>query len=200
MGKRTDNPSAGRKPDSPAPADPAGDAHALLEVSGGDHPGILDEISQYVARRGAKIEAVRVVSLRGHFALLMLVAGDAASLGRVTGELHELMERTGVRAVYESPREPESGRFGGTCFHLRAGGGADADESTTIRETSNLLRVLNVNIRDVETRRTLGGGFDMRMDLDVPRDVPVGQLRGLIGQLLDRHPIQWELSAPVGEH
>ena len=64
-----------------------------------------------------------------------------------------------------------------------------------MRQTSNLLRVLNINIRDVETRRTTGGGFDMRMKIDVPRDVPVGKLRELLGQLLSQQPLQWDLSA-----
>ena len=51
---------------------------ALLVVTGADHPGILDDISHYIADHRATIEAVRVVNLRGRFALLMLIAGAGA--------------------------------------------------------------------------------------------------------------------------
>ena len=50
-------------------------------------------------------------------------------------------------------------------------------------------------MRDVDTRRTTAGGFEMRTEIDVPRDVPVGKLRELLGQLLNEHPLRWDLSA-----
>ena len=104
------------------------------------------------------------------------------------------MDRTGVRATLETT-EANGAPAGGTSFALSAIGGADADESTVVRQLSNLLRVLNVNMRDVDTRRTTAGGFEMRTEIDVPRDVPVGKLRELLGQLLNEHPLRWDLSA-----
>lgn len=186
------------QPGSQRPAQDSGKAEArpqgLLVVTGADHPGILDDISHYVGDRGAAIEAVRVVNLRGRFALLMLVAGDEHALKVLAADLPSLSERTGVRAALEAVHDP-AGAAAGTSFALSAAGGADADESTTLRQVSNLLRVLNINIRDVDTKRTATGGFEMRMEVDVPRDVPVSKLRELVGQLLNQHPLRWDLSA-----
>ena len=39
----------------------------------------------------------------------------------------------------------------------------------------------------------------MRMEIDVPRDVPVNKLRELLGQLLSQQPLEWDLSAAPGE-
>lgn len=185
--------SASQRPDAQT-AKPDGRPQGLLVVTGADHPGILDDISHYVGDRGAAIEAVRVVNLRGRFALLMLIAGDEHALKVVAADLPSLSERTGVRAALEAVHDPAGGAVG-TSFALWAAGGADADESTTLRQVSNLLRVLNINIRDVDTKRTSAGGFEMRMEVDVPRDVPVSKLRELVGQLLNQHPLRWELSA-----
>ncbi len=172
-----------------------GRVQGLLVVTGADHPGILDDISHYVAERRAAIEAVRVVNLSGRFALLMLVSSEEPGLGAIGQDLGLLMERTGIRASLEAAHDTNGGEGAATSFSLSAVGGGDADESMTLRQTSNLLRVLNINIRDVETRRTTGGGFDMSMKVDVPRDVPVGKLRELLGQLLGQQPVQWELAA-----
>jgi predicted amino acid-binding ACT domain protein len=209
MAKSSPNPGAGagREPDSEGAAAPAPrpaqqnrpESQALLIVTGSDHPGILDDISHYIADRKAQIEAVRVVSLSGRFALLMQVSGTAEAIRAVEGDLGALMERTGVRVAVEPVHDPRAGLTAGTSFALAASGGSETDESTTLRQTSNLLRVLNINIRDVETRRTAGGGFDMRMKIDVPRDVPVGKLRELLGQLLSQQALQWDLSAAAPE-
>lgn len=209
MAKSSPKPGAdaGREPDSERAAAPATrpaqqnrpESQALLIVTGSDHPGILDDISHYIADRKAQIEAVRVVSLSGRFALLMQVSGTAEAIRAVEGDLGALMERTGVRVAVEPVHDPRAGLTAGTSFALAASGGSETDESTTLRQTSNLLRVLNINIRDVETRRTAGGGFDMRMKIDVPRDVPVGKLRELLGQLLSQQALQWDLSAAAPE-
>jgi glycine cleavage system regulatory protein len=174
-------------------------SQALLLVSGADHPGILDDISHYVTEREARIEAVRVVNLSGRFALLMQVSGEESRIRAVEAELDGLMERTGIRVTVEPVNDRGGVPVAGTSFSLMAVGRMDADESTTLRQTSNLLRVMNINIRDVETKRTPAGGFDMRMKIDVPRDVPVGQLRELLGQLLSRQPLEWDLSAAPAE-
>lgn len=187
-------PQPAAKSAAPSGGKPNSRPQALLVVTGADHPGILDDISHYVGDRGAAIEAVRVVNLRGRFALIMLVAGKEPAMKVLAADLQLLCERTGVRATMEPAHDPAGG-VAGTSFALSAAGGADADESATLRELSNLLRVLNINIRDVDTKRTPAGGFEMRMEVDVPRDVPVSKLRELVGQLLNQHPLRWELSA-----
>lgn len=172
---------------------------AMLVATGSDHPGILDDIGQYLADRGATIEAVRVSNLRGRFALLVLVSGEEPALKRLSADLHVLAERTGVRASIEAPDDPATGAAASTRFRLTANGDQHTDESSTLRQTSNLLRVLNVNMIDVETQRTASGGFEMGLELDVPRDVPVGKLRELLGQLFNREHVHWELSAELAE-
>ena len=180
----------------------------ILVATGADRPGLLDEVSHYVADRAAEVRQTRVANLRGRFALLLLVAGDAASLRELADDLPILRERAGVRAWVE----PADGAGGGaTRMTLRAGGDAaheSADGSASLRQLSNLLRVLNVNIADVQTgptedaegaEGTEAGGFEIRMGIDVPADVPPPKFRELLGQLFAARKLRWQLTDGEGD-
>lgn len=184
--------------DSP-PKDPAdvGTQRVLLVATGPDHPGILDEISHYTADRGARIEATRVASLSGRVALLMLLAADPRKIRALRGDLAILTERTGVRASIESADDVAQGSVAATRLELNVAA-AHAATSDVVRQISNLLRVLNINIVDVKTQPSGSGGFAMHMQFDVPRDVPVGKLRELLGQLLNAARATWELHPVAG--
>ena len=91
---------------------------------------------------------------------------------------------------------------------LRAGGDAaheSADGSASLRQLSNLLRVLNVNIADVQTGPTEdaegaeAGGFEIRMGIDVPADVPPPKFRELLGQLFAARKLRWQLTDGEGD-
>ena len=165
----------------------------ILVAAGADRPGLLDEISHYVADRAAEIRQSRVSILRGRFALLLLVAGDAGARRRVADDLDILRDRAGVRAFVEpvagdgdAPRR----------MSLRAGDAAAdaANGSTSLRQLSNLLRVLNVNIQDVQSGPGEAGGFEMSLLLGVPRGVPEAKFRELLGQLFAARKLQWRLA------
>ena len=178
-------------------ADVESRGEAILVAAGADRPGLLDEISHYVADRAAEIRETRVSNLRGRFALLLLVAGDAASLEKLAADLPILRNRAGVRAWVETA-DGEAG--GATRMSLHAAGDAaheSADGSASLRQLSNLLRVLNVNVADVQTGHAEGGdagGFEIRMDIDVPADVPPAKFRELLGQLFAARKLQWRLA------
>ena len=172
----------------------------LLIVAGADRPGILDELSHFAADRGAGIGAIDTASLDGHFALVArLDAADADAAGRVRGDVGILADRTGARAwVVDATRAAPALRR----FELAARGGSAADasgEADALRHAGNLLRVVGANIRDLSTKpRDLPHGddrhgFDVRMKVDLPPEVPIGKFRELLGQLFDGLGATWEL-------
>lgn len=186
-------------PPTAPPETPAADAtqaqQVVLVATGRDHPGILDEMSHYVVDRGGRMEATRVSNLGGRVAILMLVAAQTGQVEAMARDLATLGERSGVRVTIEAAEEsPEERAACSFALHVSA---ATSEASEVLRQTSNLLKVLNINIADVQTQRR--GDFDMQMAIDVPPDVPVSQLRALLGQLFASNGARWELVAVTGD-
>ena len=172
-------------------------ATRVLVVAGRDHPGILDEMSHFVADRGGRVCGVRAANLGGWCSALLLVYADDATADTLRGDLPVLRERAGVTASLEAVET--AGGDGRSKLVLVARGGTApdaADGAATLRQASNLLRVLNVNIDDVESHpATANQTFHFRVELDVPSDVPQAKLRELIGQLLDGLGAEWDLTS-----
>lgn len=176
-----------------------GDAEQrVLIASGPDHPGVLDDISSAVADAGCQINRVRVANLSGWFAVLILIDGGSGGFDGLADRLPGIADRHGVQTQL---RNVAGEVAASKCMRFEldlsrpSGGSADAaDESETLTRLSNLLRVMNVNIADIDQRRPQpGDAFELHLDLDVPRDVPVGRMRQLVGQLADGIGVTWHL-------
>ena len=184
---------------SPAPAQPV-----VLVATGEDHPGILEEVSRYIIQHKGRIDATRVGSLGGRVALLVLFQSDADAVTNLRSDLQVLSERTGIRVTIEPASAAFMARQRTSRFRLEAIGGRGIDKSALLLQTTNLLRVLKINIVEVTTGPGAvanpmlpprpDDGMAARLELDVPRDVPITKLRELLGQLLDPLKVTWELS------
>src|SRR5512134_2539474 len=82
------------------------DQHVILTAIGADRPGLVDEVSQFIFERGGNIEDSRMVNLRGQFAIMLLVGGEAATLQRIKGDLAQLGVRSGLQTDLR-PAQPE---------------------------------------------------------------------------------------------
>jgi glycine cleavage system transcriptional repressor len=176
-------------------------AHAILTAVGVDRAGLVDEVSQFIYDRGGNIEDSRMVNLRGLFAMMVLVGGDEATIGKLRHEQTTLAERSGLQVeVRPSPERPAgaatSVAAGALPFRFVA---TAVDRAGIVHEISHLLRGLNVNIESLETRLspapyTGSPVFEMEAVLAVPRATPVNQLRQKLSALCDEMNIDWELS------
>jgi len=175
-------------------------AHAILTAIGVDRSGLVDEVSRFIFDRGGNIEDSRMVNLRGQFAIMVLVAGDEGTIGKLRHERSRLAESSGlqvdIRPTPETPRggipaRPEDAipfRFLATAI----------DRAGIVHRISHLLRELNVNIESLDTRLTAApytGApvFEMESVLSVPRSTQVSQLRQRLGVLCDEMNMDWEL-------
>jgi glycine cleavage system transcriptional repressor len=178
-------------------------AHAILTAIGVDRAGLVDEVSRYIFDRGGNIEDSRMVNLRGQFAVMMLVAGDEAVIGRLRHEQSRLAETSGLQVdVRPTPEVPRTGSGSGAAktsdampFRFLA---TAVDRAGIVHRISHLLRELNVNIESLETRLTAApytgaAVFEMESILSVPRATPLSQLRQKLGVLCDEMNMDWEL-------
>ena len=179
-------------------------AYAILTAIGADRAGLVDEVSGYILDRGGNIEDSRMVNLRGQFAMMMLVGGDEAVIGRLAHEQKQLAEASGLQVVV-MPAARGAGPGG-------SGGGAGAvapampfrfvatavDRAGIVHRLSHLLREMDVNIESLETRLsaapyTGAPVFEMESVLAVPRGTPVRELRQRLSALGDELNMDWEL-------
>ncbi len=88
------------------------DHYAVLTAIGVDRPGLVDEVSAYVAKRGGNLEDSRMVNLHGQFAMMMLVSGGEDVIEHLARDLGELQAASAIHADLVSADMTVGGRAG----------------------------------------------------------------------------------------
>jgi len=175
----------------------SGVQHAVFTAVGPDHPGLVDEVTRFVADCGGNLEDSRMVNLRGQFAMMMLVAGSAEVVRRLRDGLSELQAATGVRAEVRAATAGRPSSAAALPYKLSTWA---MDHPGLMQSVAHLLGELGVNIESAETSLrpapyTNAPLFEMELVLAVPQSVPVAELREALGRLCDELNIDWHLSA-----
>ena len=180
-------------------------AHAILTAIGVDRSGLVDEVSRFIYDRGGNIEDSRMVNLRGQFAMMVLVGGDEAMIGKLAHEQSRLSELSGLQVQVRPTPGPASASSGAATSVAASGAlpfrfvATAVDRTGIVHSISHLLREMNVNIESLETRLspapyTGSPVFEMEAVLSAPKSTPVNQLRQRLGALCDEMNIDWELT------
>ncbi len=170
--------------------------HAILTAIGADHPGLVEEVSQFIFDRGGNIEDSRMVNLRGQFAMMLLLSGDDAVLGVLRGEMEALSRESGLRAELHPANAARPMTLVGAMPYRLTGTGID--QPGLVHRIASLLREMNVNIESLDTRLvaapvTGAPIFEMELILAVPQTSQLSVLRQRVGTLCDELNIDWEL-------
>jgi glycine cleavage system transcriptional repressor len=160
----------------------------VLLATGADRPGIVDELSEFLLECGANITDSRSVNLRGQFALLLLVRGDAAALGRIRAGLSALCG-SGISLSLQPASRSDSASF---PYVFTATG---KDQTGVLHRISHLLRALKINIDEVQTHVAEDASFQIRLTLSVARETPITMLREYLGVLCGEINVEWSLAA-----
>jgi glycine cleavage system transcriptional repressor len=185
------------KPDNPTNNPAAGVAPvAVLIAYGPDRPGILDEVSQYLFERGANIADSKLLSMRGTFILMILIAADRAALGKIRSDLKSLA--SGSRIGIDLRDAQEDAHDVVLAYRFTASG---SDQAGVLFKLSHLLRALGINIADVHTHVDTSEDtprdlrlFKLELLLSIPNTVPIIKLREYLQTLCGELRIQWELT------
>jgi len=157
---------------------------AILVATGADRPGVLDDISLFLHDRHVAILESRVSLLRGQFGLLLLIRAEENSMQQFERGLPDLDRSAGISTEIRPASEATASD--NTPLRLSASG---ADPAAAVFRLSHLMRVLNVNIENIETstasRNTGQSGFTLEMELSVPRATPVMMLKQYVQSLAD---------------
>lgn len=144
--------------------------HAIT-VIGHDRPGIIAETTRVLAELGLNIEDSTMTLLRGHFAMMLISAGD-----RAAAEIEQAL--AGLTAdgsltvtVREVPEEPEHPAVGPTYVLTVHGGDRAGIVSTLVGEVA----AVGGNITDLTTRLS-GDLYVLLAEVDLPPDTDVDGL------------------------
>ncbi len=172
--------------------------HVVLTTIGDDRPGLVDEVSRYVFERGGNIEDSRMVNLHGQFTIMMLVAGDDTTMGRLQDGLGILNRESPLHAeLHPADFEARAGAAEALPYRLSA---SAIDQPGLVQPLAHLLAELGVNIESAQTtlaEAPITGApvFSMELVISVPRATPIGALRAALAQLCDTLNLDWQLAA-----
>jgi glycine cleavage system transcriptional repressor len=148
--------------------------HAIT-VIGHDRPGIIAETTGVLADLGLNIEDSTMTLLRGHFAMMLICAGDRSSAD-VESALAGLTRDGSLTAtVREVPQEPEHQPVGSTYVLTVHGGDRAGIVSTLVGEVA----AVGGNVTDLTTRLS-GGLYVLIAEVDLPAGARVEELQSAL--------------------
>jgi glycine cleavage system transcriptional repressor len=146
-----------------------------ITVIGHDRPGIIAETTRILAGLGLNIEDSTMTLLRGHFAMMLICAGESGS-AEIEASLAPMTEDGSLNvSVREVPEEGGHEAVGST-YVLTVHGGDRAGIVSTV--ASEVARV-GGNITDLTTRLS-GELYVLVAEVDLPADCDVKGLQAAL--------------------
>jgi len=147
---------------------PCAPAYAVI-VTGRDRPGIIAETTARLAGLGLDLEDSTMTLLHGHFAMILVCAGETAERD-IEGALASLtIDRSLTVTVAEVPAEPTGG---GTPWVLTVHGG---ERTEVVSAVVAEVAAVKANVTDLTTRLS-GDVYVLVAQIDVPAGVDVAAL------------------------
>ena len=162
-------------------------AHVAVSAIGSDRPGIVAEVTGVLVRHGCNLEDTSMSILRGHFAMMLVVAVPeevtAESLESALAPVAASLELVvAVRPIDDGvPTSPAGGSWT-VSVH-------GADRPGIVHEVTALLAASDVNIVDLTTR-VIGDEdrpvYAMFLDVTVPASSDVARWQARLAELAGR--------------
>lgn len=163
-----------------------------LSAVGRDRPGIVAAISRVLLDLRGNVEDSQMSILRGHFAVMLIVAlPEAVEPAEIERRLEAVRAELGLEAVAVSPVDELDG--GARPTHVLSVYGAD--HPGIVHAVSSELAERGVSITGLETR--LGGGgeealYVMLMEI-AAGEADAGELRSALGAIGAREGLEVSL-------
>jgi glycine cleavage system transcriptional repressor len=168
----------------------------LLLATGPDRPGIVDRVTRHIYESGCNLEDSRMALLGGEFALMVLLTGGPENLRRVEEGLGAVARELGL-TVQLKPAAARAAGAGGILYRVTA---VALDHPGIVHKLSSVLAAHRANVVRLDT--TLGHApvsgapvFSLEMEVEVPADLALGQLRAHLMEAAAAENIDLELRA-----
>lgn len=168
-------------------------SRAVIAAIGQDRPGLVNDLSQLAADLNLSIEDSRMTVLGGEFAVLMSVAGGDLPLKRLETKLGQLAQASELSWLFRrtGDRVDVEGRVPYTV-NVTA-----MDHPGIVHRIAGFFSSRNINIHNLETvtERAAHTGtpiFSLAMEVELPPDVRIADLRDEFFYFCDEHDLDAE--------
>jgi glycine cleavage system transcriptional repressor len=173
--------------------------HLILTVVGPDQVGLVEKISEFMARHGCNIEDSKMAVFCGEFALIILISGDSGSLHKIANHYRELEIETGLAIAIKTPasRKPAESFL---PYTLTA---SCMDHPGIVYLITGILSSFSINIESMETKTyaaPVSGTpiFRLEADISVPTKTNISALRERFAAIQKEENIDIELALVHG--
>ncbi len=173
-------------------------SYIVLTAVGLDRPGLVDEISSFLAARKINIEDSRMAVLGGEFAVILLASGAANIVDKLGNELNSLEKSTGLNIEMKNTLAPHQRKIAPAMPHRLVA--TSMDHPGIVHEITRILHKRNINIESMETRVSnapLSGApiFHMKCIINIPIEEKASSIRRELEKLGDKSDIDIEIDA-----
>lgn len=169
--------------------------HLILTAVGPDRIGLVEKISEFIARHGCNIEDSKMAVFCGEFALIILISGESGHLVKIASDYRDLEIETGLAISIKTPsiRKPAESFL---PYKLTA---SCMDHPGIVYQLSGVLSSLGINIESMETKTyaaPVSGTpiFCLEADISVPTRTNINSLRQRFAEIQKEENIDIELS------
>ncbi len=169
-------------------------SRAVISTIGQDRPGVVNEVAKVVHDLNLSIEDSRMTVLGGEFAVLMSVTGGALHLQRLETRLVKLAKEMDLAFLFRltGERGDVQGRIPYTVSVTAM------DHPGIVHLVAGFFSSRNINIYNLDTvtERAAHTGtpiFSLVMEIEVPPDARIAELRDNFFYFCDDHDLDAEL-------
>ncbi len=159
----------------------------VISAVGRDRPGVVKNLTQTVLECGGNIVESRMTALGKDFAMLLLVAGNWHTLGKLEGKLQRATEgddlNVSVRRTEERPIREDMLPYGVDVVCL--------DQPGIVHHLAGFFSTRDIDIAEMNTRsyaaaHTGAPMFSVQITINVPSRVHIAALREEFMEFCDR--------------
>jgi glycine cleavage system transcriptional repressor len=170
-------------------------SHLILTAVGPDRVGLVEKISEFIARCGCNIEDSKMAVFCGEFALIVLIAGDGSNLVKLASDYRQIETATGLAVSIKTPAARSAlGPF--LPYRLTA---SCMDHPGIVYQISSVLSSLGINIESMETETyaaPVSGTaiFRLGAEISIPARTNINSLRQRFAEIQRQENIDIELA------
>ena len=155
--------------------------HLALSALGRDRPGSVAAVTRVLLRHGMNVQDSQMTILSGHFAMVLLVAGeDSLDVVRLRDDLERVARDLELEAVSLS-EVADAGGAHPEPTHIAAVYGAD--HPGIVHAAASAVAAHECNITDLTTRLSEGDGAEDLYVVMMEIAAPADRVEGLRGAL-----------------
>jgi glycine cleavage system transcriptional repressor len=173
-------------------------AFVMLSGLGSDQPGLVAQITKYIADRGGNVEDSRMVALGGVFGVMLLASGSADEVQRLVADVAALERESGMRVLAHPATDPTLRGENTERAVLLTVTASAFDREGILMDISDVMRSTGGNIVELDTTtyddpQSKATYFQMRMTVEVDSVGDVEPIRARLTDLAIRERIAMEV-------